>query len=83
MAGKRYYMACLDLEGRPCLVVGGGAVGLEKATGLLDSGATVTVVAPASSRSSSASPSVGAASATRRQTSRGNSSLLRRPRTER
>ena len=46
MAGKRYYMACLDLEGRPCLVVGGGAVGLEKASGLLDSGATVTVVAP-------------------------------------
>jgi precorrin-2 dehydrogenase/sirohydrochlorin ferrochelatase len=46
MSDKRYYMACLDLEGRNCLVVGGGLVGLEKAKGLLDTGATVTVVAP-------------------------------------
>jgi precorrin-2 dehydrogenase/sirohydrochlorin ferrochelatase len=43
---KRYYMACLDLEGRRCVVVGGGAVGLEKAQGLLDCGAQVTVVSP-------------------------------------
>jgi len=42
----RYYMACLDLTGRSCLVVGGGGVGLEKARGLLDCGARVTVVAP-------------------------------------
>ena len=46
MPDKRYYMACLDLEARPCLVVGGGKVGLEKAKGLLDCGTTVTVVAP-------------------------------------
>ncbi len=46
MTDKRYYMACLDLEGRRCHVVGGGAVGLEKAKGLLDCGAVVTVVAP-------------------------------------
>lgn len=46
MTDKRYYMACLDLEGRNCLVVGGGSVGLEKAKGLLDTGAIVTVVAP-------------------------------------
>jgi precorrin-2 dehydrogenase/sirohydrochlorin ferrochelatase len=43
---KRYYMACLDLEGRDCLVVGGGSVGLEKARGLLACAAHVTVVAP-------------------------------------
>jgi len=43
---KRYYVACLDLEGRGCLVVGGGPVALEKASGLLECGARVTVVAP-------------------------------------
>src|SRR5262249_50899902 len=44
---KQYYMACLDLEGRRCVVVGGGAVGLEKAAGLAACGARVTVVSPA------------------------------------
>ena len=39
-------MACLDLEGRSALVVGGGAVACEKVEGLLDCGARVTVVAP-------------------------------------
>jgi precorrin-2 dehydrogenase len=43
---QRYYMACLDLTGRKCLVVGGGRVGLEKVRGLLECGAEVTVVAP-------------------------------------
>ena len=43
---KTYYMACLDLEGRSCLVVGGGRIGIEKASGLLECGADVTVVAP-------------------------------------
>jgi siroheme synthase-like protein len=46
VAEKRYYMACLDLEGRSCLVVGGGPVGLEKTLALLECGARVTVVAP-------------------------------------
>jgi siroheme synthase-like protein len=39
-------MACLDVAGRRCLVVGGGPVGLEKATGLVACGARVTVVSP-------------------------------------
>ena len=46
MSEKHYYMACLDLEGRSVLVVGGGRIALEKVTGLLDAGAAVTVVAP-------------------------------------
>ncbi len=40
------YMACLILRDRPCLVVGGGEVGLEKVDGLLACGAAVTLVAP-------------------------------------
>ena len=43
---KRYYMACLDLEERDCLVVGAGTVGVEKVQGLLECGGRVTVVAP-------------------------------------
>jgi precorrin-2 dehydrogenase / sirohydrochlorin ferrochelatase len=46
MSESRYYMACLDLRGRDCLVVGGGRVAAEKVQGLLDCGADVTVVAP-------------------------------------
>jgi precorrin-2 dehydrogenase/sirohydrochlorin ferrochelatase len=46
MAEKHYYMACLDIEGRSCLVVGGGTVALEKVRGLLECSASVTVVAP-------------------------------------
>jgi precorrin-2 dehydrogenase/sirohydrochlorin ferrochelatase len=42
----RYYPICLSLEGRPCLVVGGGAVALRKVESLLDAGARVTVVSP-------------------------------------
>ena len=51
-AEKRYYMACLDLEGRSCLVVGGGPVGAREGAGLLDCGARVTVVAPRGRRPS-------------------------------
>jgi precorrin-2 dehydrogenase/sirohydrochlorin ferrochelatase len=40
------YPVTLDLEGRPCLVVGGGAVALRKVVGLLEAEARVTVVSP-------------------------------------
>jgi siroheme synthase-like protein len=40
------YIACLRLAGRPCLVVGGGEVGLEKVEGLLACDGEVTLVAP-------------------------------------
>jgi precorrin-2 dehydrogenase/sirohydrochlorin ferrochelatase len=46
MNDPRYYMACLDLRGQDCLVVGGGRVATEKVHGLLDCDAKVTVVAP-------------------------------------
>lgn len=42
----RHYVVCLDLRGRSCLVVGGGPVAHEKAVGLIDCGASVTIVAP-------------------------------------
>lgn len=37
----------ISLRGRPCVVVGGGAVGTRKAVTLAQAGGTVTVVAPA------------------------------------
>jgi precorrin-2 dehydrogenase/sirohydrochlorin ferrochelatase len=41
------YIACLRLDGRRCVVVGGGPVGLEKVEGLLACEAAVTLIAPA------------------------------------
>lgn len=46
MLKTNYYIACLNLTGRRCLVVGGGAMGVEKAEGLLAAGAKVHLVAP-------------------------------------
>jgi siroheme synthase-like protein len=46
MLDTPFYIACLRLSGRRCLVVGGGEVGLEKVEGLLACGADVTLVAP-------------------------------------
>jgi siroheme synthase-like protein len=46
MLDTPFYIACLRLTGRRCVVVGGGDVGLEKVEGLLACGASVTLVAP-------------------------------------
>ena len=46
MLGTPFYIACLRLAGRRCVVVGGGDVGLEKVEGLLACGGEVTLVAP-------------------------------------
>src|SRR3954453_22915218 len=41
-----FYIACLKLTGRKCLVVGGGEIGLEKVEGLLACDGRVTLMAP-------------------------------------
>ncbi len=46
MLDTPFYIACLKLEGRKCLVVGGGDIGLEKVEGLLACNGDVTLVAP-------------------------------------
>jgi precorrin-2 dehydrogenase/sirohydrochlorin ferrochelatase len=46
MLDTPFYIACLKLRGRRCLVIGGGALGLEKAEGLLACDGDVTVIAP-------------------------------------
>jgi precorrin-2 dehydrogenase / sirohydrochlorin ferrochelatase len=46
MRMKNYFQASLDVEGRHCLVVGGGDEAEEKAGRLLDAHARVTVVSP-------------------------------------
>ena len=46
-----FYIACLRLKGRRCVVVGGGEVGLEKVEGLLACDGEVTLIAPHAERS--------------------------------
>ena len=46
MLDTPFYIACLRLTGRRCVVVGGGEVGLEKVEGLLACDAEVTLIAP-------------------------------------
>ena len=42
----RYYPIFLDIQGKPCVVVGGGSVAERKVLSLLDSGAKVLVISP-------------------------------------
>jgi precorrin-2 dehydrogenase / sirohydrochlorin ferrochelatase len=46
MLDTPFYIACLRLKGRRCLVVGGGEIGLEKVEGLLACDGDVVLVAP-------------------------------------
>src|ERR1700726_877660 len=46
MLDTTFYIACLKLTGRRCLVIGGGEVGLDKVEGLLACDAAVTLIAP-------------------------------------
>ncbi len=50
MATKVYYPIFADLEGRRCLVVGGGLIAQRKVTMLLACGAKVTVISPQATR---------------------------------
>ncbi|HEX2576953.1 MAG TPA: NAD(P)-dependent oxidoreductase [Aquihabitans sp.] len=53
------YPVLLDLAGRPCLVVGGGAVAERKVRGLQGVGADVTVIAPAATEGLAAAAADG------------------------
>lgn len=46
MLDTPFYIACLRLRGRKCLVVGGGELGLEKTEGLLACDGDVVVISP-------------------------------------
>ena len=46
MLDTPFYIACLKLSGRRCVVVGGGDIGLEKVEGLLACDGEVTLIAP-------------------------------------
>ncbi len=46
MLDTPFYIACLKLKGRKCVVVGGGEIGLEKVEGLLACDGDVTLIAP-------------------------------------
>jgi siroheme synthase-like protein len=46
MLDTPFYIACLKLKGRRCVVVGGGDIGLEKVEGLLACEGDVTLIAP-------------------------------------
>ncbi len=43
---RKYYTACLDLEGKTCVVVGGGKVAERKVLSALECGAKVSLISP-------------------------------------
>lgn len=45
----RYVPICLNVEGKPVLIVGGGAVGTQKARDFAECGAVLTVISPVAS----------------------------------
>jgi precorrin-2 dehydrogenase / sirohydrochlorin ferrochelatase len=45
MLDTPFYIACLKLKGRRCVVIGGGEIGLEKVEGLLACSGAVTLIA--------------------------------------
>jgi len=47
LLSRTIYPTSLLIEGKPCLIVGGGKVAVRKAGGLLEAGAVVTVISPA------------------------------------
>src|SRR3954466_11565710 len=46
MLDTPFYIACLKLTNRRCVVIGGGDIGLEKVEGLLVCDAEIVVIAP-------------------------------------
>jgi len=67
MLAVPFYIACLRVAGRRCLVVGGGAVGLEKVEGLLVCGAAVSLVCPQAQRQLAALAAEGSIEWTQRE----------------
>src|SRR5271169_1491772 len=59
MLDTPFYIACLKLAGRRCLVVGGGEIGLEKVDGLLACDGDVTLIAPTAAEELAAYASEG------------------------
>ena len=66
MLDTPFYITCLKLDRRRCVVVGGGEIGLEKVEGLLVCGADVTLIAPEANEALSRLAKEGAISWERR-----------------
>lgn len=67
----RYYPVFLDLMGKTCVVVGGGAVAARKVEGLLAAGASVTVISPKAGVGVNALAKAGAVTLIKRRYRRG------------